>query len=175
MPLSATHLIYIALAFISGGGVAIQVSMLGAMGSLRSPSAAVWVSLLATAAGLSAVLAIRNAGSGTGLPVPFDRAWVMAAVAALSTLALALSVRGVPPYLILTGLMSLPFLIGSGFLIPRIGVGLYLASAIAGQLMGALLLDQIGAFGGHVYRIDLLRGLGVLALLSCVILVRGVR
>ena len=71
--------------------------MLGAMGSLRSPSAAVWVSLLATAAGLSAVLAIRNAGSGTGLPVPFDRAWVMAAVATLSTLALALSVRGVPP------------------------------------------------------------------------------
>ena len=71
--------------------------------------------------------------------------------------------------------MSLPFLIASGFLIPRIGVGLYLASAIAGQLLGALLLDQIGAFGGHVYRIDLLRGLGGLALLSGVILGRGVR
>ena len=134
--------------------------------------------LAGLASGASAAdFVIRNldAGSGTGLPVPFDRVWVMAAIAAVSALALALSVRGVPSYLILTGLMSLPFLIGSGFLIPRIGVGLYLASAIAGQLMGALLLDQIGAFGGHVYRIDLLRGLGVLALLSGVILVRGVR
>ena len=67
----------------------------------------------------------------------------------------------------------LPYLLVASFLAPRIGVGLFLAALITGQLTGGLLLDQFGFLGGATRPVDALRILGCLMLLGGVVLVRG--
>ncbi len=170
-----TQAIYIVLAIVSGGGIALQASMLGAMGAARSPSAAVWVSLLATVVGLATVVAYRSATSSIGLPTPFDRPTIMIVVAVAAAVGLVFSARNVEPYFALTGLMPIPFLVGAGFLAPRLGVGLFISAVIAGQLIAAVLLDHIGAFGGTHIRVDYIRIAGIAALMVGVVLIRGMR
>jgi bacterial/archaeal transporter family-2 protein len=52
---------------------------------------------------------------------------------------------------------------------------LFLAALIAGQLGGGVVLDHFGVLGGATRSIDLIRVLGVAALLTGVVLVRGFR
>ena len=160
---------YIALAILSGAGIAMQASMLGAIGTARTPAAAVWISLLATVVGLTSFVIYRSATSSIGLPPPFDRPYVMIAFAIAATVALAFSARDIEWYYVLTGLMPIPFLA------PRLGVGLYISAAIAGQLTAAVLLDHIGAFGGNLIRADYVRIAGIAALMTGVVLIRGFR
>jgi transporter family-2 protein len=68
-----------------------------------------------------------------------------------------------------------PYLVAAAYLAPRIGVGLFLAGVIAGQLGGGVLLDHVGAFGVAARPVDAVRILGVVALLAGVVLVRGFR
>ena len=126
------QVLYIALAILSGAGISMQASMLGAVGTARTPAAAVWISLLATVVGLTSFVAYRSATSSIGLPPPFDRPYIIIAFAIAATVALAFSARDIEWYYVLTGLMPIPFLIGAGFLAPRLGVGLFISSAIAG-------------------------------------------
>ena len=170
-----TQLAYVVLAAVSGGGIALQASMLGSMGAARSPSAAVWVSLLATVVGLSAVVAYRSATSSIGLPAPFDSPYIMIIVAIVAAVGLVFSARDLDSYFTLTGLMPIPFLVGAGFLAPRLGVGLFISSVIAGQLIAAVVLDQVGAFNLSVIRVDLVRVAGIAALVVGVVLIRGLR
>jgi transporter family-2 protein len=170
-----TQAIYILLAVVSGGGIAMQASMLGAMGVVRTPSGAVWVSLLATVIGLALVIAIRTIAGSAGLPSPFDGPYIMLAVAGVATIGLVMSVRGIDSYFALTGLLPIPFLVGAGFLAPRLGVGLFISAIIAGQLITAVFLDQIGAFGSQVVKVDAVRVAGVVALMVGVVLIRGLR
>ena len=120
------QVLYIAVAILSGGGIAMQASMLGAIGTARTPAAAVWISLLATVVGLTSFVAYRSATSSIGLPPPFDRPYIIIAFAIAATVALAFSARDIEWYYVLTGLMPIPFLIGAGFLAPRLGVGLFI-------------------------------------------------
>ena len=120
------QVLYIAVAILSGGGIAMQASMLGAMGTARTPAAAVWISLLATVVGLTSFVAYRSATSSIGLPPPFDRPFIVIAFAIAATVALAFSARDIEWYYVLTGLMPIPFLVGAGFLAPRLGVGLFI-------------------------------------------------
>ena len=166
---------YIVLAILSGAGIAMQAAMLGAVGTARTPAAAVWISLLATVVGLTAFVAYRSATSSIGLPPPFDRPYIMIAFAIAATVALAFSARDIEWYYVLTGLMPIPFLVGAGFLAPRLGVGLFISAAIAGQLTAAVLLDHIGAFGGNLIRADYVRIAGIVALMTGVVLIRGFR
>lgn len=152
-----------------------QASMLGAMGASRSPSAAVWVSVLATVVGLAALVAYRSATSPIGLPSPFDRPAVPLVVAIAAAVLLVFSARDLDPYFALTGLMPIPFIFGAGFLAPRLGVGLFISAVIAGQLTAAVLLDHIGAFGGNIIRADFVRVAGIAALMVGVVLIRGLR
>ena len=148
---------FIALAILSGAGISMQAAMLGAVGTARTPAAAVWISLLATVVGLTAFVIYRSATSSIGLPPPFDRPYIMIAFAIAATVALAFSARDIEWYYVLTGLMPIPFLVGAGFLAPRLGVGLFISAVIAGQLTAAVLLDHIGAFGGNLIRADYIR------------------
>ena len=168
-----TQVLLIALAILSGAGIAMQASMLGAIGAARTPAAAVWISLLATVVGLTSFVIYRSATSSIGLPPPFDRPYIMIAFAIAATVALAFSARDIEWYYVLTGLMPIPFLVGAGFLAPRLGVGLFISAAIAGQLTAAVLLDHIGAFGGNLIRADYIRIAGIAALMTGVVLIRG--
>lgn len=169
-------LAYIGMALLLGLGFATQVTMISAMGRLRGPLEATWVSLIGTVAGFTVIMAARTAaGTGLLLPFPFARPLVYTAVAALSALCLVLLLKGIAPYFAITGLFAIPLLVGAGFLGPRIGVGLYISSVIAGQLIGSVVLDHLGAFGTPVHRIDGVRVAGIGALLLGVALIRGIK
>ena len=167
---------YIAMALLLGVGFATQVTLISAMGRLRGPLEATLVSLVATVAGFTVTLAARAAaGAPLVLPSPFSRPFVYVAAAALSTASLVLLLRGIAPYFAVTGLFAIPLLVGAGFLGTRIGVGLYISSVIAGQLIGSVVLDHIGAFGTPSHHIDGLRVAGIGALLLGVALIRGIK
>jgi transporter family-2 protein len=170
-----TQALLILVAAVSGGGIAMQASMLGAIGAARSPAAGVWISVLATVIGLAALVAYRSATSSIGLPSPFDRPAVAIVVAVSAAVLLVFSARDLDPYFALTGLMPIPFIFGAGFLAPRLGVGLFISAVIAGQLTAAVLFDHIGAFGGNVIRVDFVRVAGIAALMVGVVLIRGLR
>jgi transporter family-2 protein len=166
----------IGLAIVLGGTSALQVALLGAMSRQRGAIEAAFVSLLGTITGIGLVLAVQTArGVVPALPRPFDRAAVFAAIALASGVLLSLGMRGLAPFFALTGLLAAPYLIGASFLTPRLGIGLFLAAVIAGQLAGGVLLDHLGAFGATPRPIDVARLIGIGALLLGVALVRGVR
>lgn len=157
-----------------GIGAAVQTSMLGAMGRSRGPTEAAWMSILATVVGLSTVMAVRVArGDAPLLPAPFDRGYVYAAAAAAAGLGIVLVTRGIAPYFAAMGLFGLAFIVGAATIAPRLGVALFLSATIAGQLLGAMWLDGIGAFGGTVHAWTPLRVAGATMLLAGVVLVRG--
>jgi transporter family-2 protein len=96
-------------------------------------------------------------------------------IALVASVILAFATKGIPAYLGLTGLLAVPYLLAASFLSPRIGVGLFLAAIIAGQLLGGVVLDHVGAFGASPRPVDLPRLLGIAALIAGVVLIRGRR
>jgi transporter family-2 protein len=70
-----------------------------------------------------------------------------AAVAASPGRLLAPELRAVPWYAWLGGLYGAFFVVVAAFGAPRIGVGPLLTAVIAGQLIGAILLDHYGLLG----------------------------
>ncbi len=170
-----TQFIWIAVAVSLGGTSALQVAMLGAMSRFRGPYEASWVSIFGSLAGLSLALTVRSLlGARPILPAPFDRPAVSGAIALGMTIALIGAVRGIPTAYAITGLLAVPYLLAASFLAPRLGVGLFLAAVITGQLGGAVALDHIGAFGAMPRPVDAARLLGIVALMVGVVLVRGV-
>ena len=168
--------VWIAFVVFLGVTQALQIALLGAMNRARGPSEAAYLSIIGTVAGLSAVLAVRGAAGGRpALPPPFDQPIVPGIVAVVSGVLLWLVVQGLPGLYVVTGLLAVPYLVAASYLAPKIGVGVFLAAVIAGQLGGAVVLDQIGAFGAAVRPIDAARLIGVAALLAGVVLVRGFR
>ena len=163
-------------AFAIGLGAALQTALLGALGRTRGPGEAAWLSILATTGGLALILAARALrGDPPLLPQPFDRASLFVAVAVISAVAAAAIIRGgVEPYYAITGLFGLAFIFGAAAIAPRIGVAAFLGATIAGQLIGAMALDQIGAFGAQAYVVNPTRLLGAGLLLAGVVLVRGI-
>ena len=174
MPVNDTFWIVVVVAL--GVAQAIQVALLGAISRSRGPAEAAFISILGTAAGLAVALSLRGVfGTRIVLPPPFDHPAVIGAVAVVSALLLALVLQGLPAGYALTGMGAVPFLLSASFLAPRIGIGLFLAAFVAGQIGGGVLLDHLGAFGTTVRPADAWRLLGIGALLVGVALVRGVR
>lgn len=168
--------VWIAVVVMLGVTQALQVGLLGAMNRARGPAEAAYVSILGTLAGLSAALTVRSLfGSRPALPPPFDHAATTGVVALASGTLLFLALQGLPGAYVITGLFAVPYLLAASYLAPKIGVGLFLAALITGQLGGGVILDHLGAFGGAVRPIDPIRVLGVAALLVGVVLVRGFR
>ncbi len=115
------------------------------------------------------------AGRSLALPSPFTMPVVPGAIALAAVAMLALAAQGIPAYLGLAGLLAVPYLLAASFLAPRIGIGLFLAAIITGQLLGGVVLDHLGAFGAAPRPVDLPRLLGIIALLLGVVLIRGRR
>lgn len=168
-----TNLAPLLAALAIGVGAAVQTSMIGAMGRQRGAVEASWLSLLATVTGIALILSIRSLRDDAAtLPAPFDRGPVLLLVAAMTVGALLLSTRGLPAYYAGTGLFAIAFLIGAGSLGPKLGVALFLSATIGGQVVGALIIDQFGAFGAAAIPLTPARLGGVVMLLGGVLLVR---
>ena len=168
-----TALLPVLLTVVIGMGGAVQVAMLGALDRQRGPLEAAWISGGGTVLMLALILGARALrGDGPDLPAPLDRPWPFALVAAPLALSVIVSARGVPPYLLLSGLFGGIFITAAAFLAPRIGVALLFSAFTAGTLTGGLILDHIGAFGAGGERATLLRVLGVVVVFAGVVIVR---
>lgn len=165
---------YTALVVLLGAGTAVQLAMLGALRDQRGPSESAWISITGTAAGLALILIVRTLrGRRTRLASPVDQLWLQVGVAALLSVAFVLSMRGIDIELGLSGFIGLYAMIVLASLVPKIGVTLVMAASTAGSLGGALLLDDIGAFGIDEESISVLRVVGAALLLGGVALVQG--
>ena len=93
---------------------------------------------------------------------------------ALLLVAYALGVGGIrsgvasalhaPPYLFMGGVFGFASVLGAVLFVPKIGGTGYIAVFLAGQLVGSLLLDQVGAFGLPRIPITPVRIIGALLL-----------
>ncbi len=170
------QLLYLAVALLIGLGSAVQVGMLANIGRLRGPMEATWISLLATLGGVGLIFAIRSLRADRPeLPSPFDNLFVFGAIGIGAGIALGVSLRGLSPYLAITGLFGFSYLMAAGILVPRIGIALFVSAVTAGTLLGSVALDHVGAFGADVHRLSFLKLLGVMVLFAGVALVRSGR
>jgi transporter family-2 protein len=170
------ELIWIVAVIVLGVTQALQVVLLGAMNRARGPMEAAYISILGTVTGMSLTIAMRAlGGTRPALPAPLNEPAVTGVFALASGLLLFLSLQGLPLGFALTGLLPVPYLLAASYLAPRIGVALFVAALIAGQLSGGVIFDHLGALGSAAHPVDAVRLLGVAALLAGVILIRGFR
>lgn len=164
----------IGVALAAGGVNTLQLALLTGIRSERGPLGATWISMLASLGGMALLIAgVLLANGSVNLPSPFTRWWLFALLGVLFVGMLVLAGRGVPPHLLVTGALSIPYLIAAAWAGPRIGLGVYMAAVVTGQLSTSVVLDHLGAFGLEQRAIDPLRAAGVLVLVVGVVLIRG--
>ncbi|MSQ30479.1 MAG: hypothetical protein EXR64_00400 [Dehalococcoidia bacterium] len=164
------------IAVAVGLGSSAQIALIGGMVRSRSAPEATFTSMMATLAGIALVLAVRGArGDAPQYFAPLDRGIAFFAVAVVAGVLLLLSMKGLHPGYAVTGVFATAFLLGTAALVPRLGVALFFAATTAGSLIGALVFDQIGAFGAQATPLNPLRLVGVIAVFGGVILVRIAR
>ena len=167
---------YLLFSLVIGMGASVQVSLIGAMGRERGPFEAALVSIIGTVTGLALVLSARaTRNNSLALPAPMDQIAPFLLLATIAGTVLVLSARGLSPYYMGTGLFAVPFLVGAAFLVPRMGIALFLVATIAGQLAGSLVMDHIGAFGAQVREASLAKVFGIAVVLAGILLVQRAR
>lgn len=77
-----------------------------------------------------------------------------------------------PWWILIGGLIGVLVVAGGAAIVPVTGVALFFVCFMAGQVLGSVVLDHIGAFGLAVREITPLRLLGVLCAFAGVLLVR---
>ena len=77
-----------------------------------------------------------------------------------------------PWWIVIGGIIGVLVVGGGVAIVPVTGVALFFVCLIAGQLIGSLILDQIGAFGLEVRQISLPRLAGVVLTFAGILLVR---
>ena len=95
-----------------------------------------------------------------------------AAVAVTSGKLFDPGLKQVPWYAWLGGFYGAFFVAAAAFGAPRVGLGVFLTAAIAGQLAAALLVDHYGLFGLIRQPVTLTRAAGLLLVLVGAVLVR---
>jgi transporter family-2 protein len=95
-----------------------------------------------------------------------------AAIAATSGRLFAPELRQVPWYAWIGGFYGAFFVAVAAFGAPRVGVGVLLTAAIAGQLAAALVLDHYGLLGLERHPVTIVRALGFVLVLVGAALVR---
>ena len=93
-------------------------------------------------------------------------------VAASSGRLFAPALRHVPWYAWLGGFYGAFFVAVAAFAAPRVGVGVLLTAAVAGQLAAALVLDHFSLLGLDRHPVTLTRALGFVLVLVGAVLVR---
>jgi transporter family-2 protein len=171
-----TQWLYVLMAMGVGVGSAVQIGLVGQMGRLRGPEEASWVSVLGTMTGMALLFTVQSIRNETPhLPSPFDTLAPFVAIAVLAGGALLIGLRGIDLYLGIAGVFGLLYLVGASFLAPRVGIALFVGGVTAGTLIASVGLDHVGAFGGVVQRISVVRIVGLVALMGGVVLIRSGR
>lgn len=107
----------------------------------------------------------RMLGSGPMANVPFFF------IAFVSSLVIAFAtgnrteefgkIATLPPLPLTAGIMSAGMIIGTSFLIPRIGIGAFFVLAVSGQVIAGMVFGQLGLFGAPQTAITVGKVLGV--------------
>jgi transporter family-2 protein len=131
---------------------------------------------------LAAIQPLMNAVLARATGNPFGAAAISILVAFLGALALvAISGRGdtsraalasVPWWIYLAGFVGTAFVAGGVVIAPVTGALLFVICVVAGQLVGALLADHLGAFGVAVRPVTLARLAGLALVLAGAVLVQ---
>jgi len=82
------------------------------------------------------------------------------------------SLMALPWWAVLAGLIGAVFVSGGAMLVPVMGVTLFFLCLIAGQLVGSVIADSIGAFGVEQKSLTLRKLAGVALAFAGVLLVR---
>ena len=117
----------------------------------------------------------RILGSGPMANVPFF------AVALISSIIIAIasgsrmeqfrSIGTLPLWLLTAGVMSAGMIIGSSFLIPRIGIGAFFVLLVSGQVLAGLVFGYFGLFGVPASDLTIGKVLGAVLVIGGVYLV----
>jgi bacterial/archaeal transporter family-2 protein len=165
---------YIGLAICAGIISATQVGLIGVVTRDRGPFEATWISMLGSLAGMALLLGLMAfLGRRPEFSMPFNSMLVYLVLSAIMTTSLLIAGQGLPHYVLVTGLTSIPYLLVASWTGPKIGIAVFFAAVVTGQLAGSVALDHFGAFGTTPRPFDLARGVGILALLAGVVLIRG--
>lgn len=130
---------------------------------------------------LTAMQAPTNAKLAAAAGSPINAALISFAVGALALVAVTLALRArpdlaalkaLPWYAWLGGLYGAVFVAAAAYAAPRIGVASTLTLLIAGQLIAAVVIDQIGGFGVPVRPLSAAKLFGVGLVIAGVLLVR---
>ena len=95
-------------------------------------------------------------------------AWVIVLRAPLPSLE---TMRRAPAYGWFGGFIA-SYVISITFLAPRLGVGNAIRLVVTGQIVAAVIIDHVGAFGAVVQRLTMGRAIGVVLMIIGVILAR---
>jgi transporter family-2 protein len=82
------------------------------------------------------------------------------------------TLRHVPAYGYVGGFIVAGYVISITFLAPRLGVGNAIRLVVTGQIVAAVIIDHIGAFGAVVQRLTVGRTIGVVLMIIGVVLAR---
>ena len=96
-------------------------------------------------------------------------AWVIVTREPLPSLE---TVRRVPAYGYFGGFIVASYVIAITYLAPRLGVGTAIRLVVTGQIIAAVLIDHVGAFGAVVQRFTMGRAIGVVLMIIGAILAR---
>jgi bacterial/archaeal transporter family-2 protein len=147
----ASSAVWAVLGIVAGGMIALQAPVNAQLArALGSPVAAAAVSFTAGAAALVVATAVLLASNGV-----------------------ALTWRGIPPWLFVTGgCLGAIFVTCSIVLTPKLGAAAFLGFAVAGQLVAGLILDHFGLFGLAVQEVSPARLAGAALLIGGAVLLR---
>ncbi|MFT7460845.1 MAG: transporter family-2 protein, partial [Planctomycetota bacterium] len=81
-------------------------------------------------------------------------------------------IRALPWWVMLGGVVGVFFVVGGVVVAPVIGMALFFVCAVAGQLFGSSIIDQIGAFGLPVKPLNTMKLLGLVMVLAGAVLVQ---
>lgn len=168
------QLLYIGVAVMAGLISATQVGLIGAITRERGPFEATWISMLGSLSAMALLLGVMSAfGHSPRLAPPFGSFGIYVVLFGIFAGSLLLAGRGVPSYLLVTGSTAIPYLLAASWTGSKIGIAVFVAAVVTGQLVGSVILDHIGAFGATPRPVDLVRAAGIVALFLGVILIRG--
>jgi transporter family-2 protein len=171
-----TQTLYVVAALLVGMGSSVQVAFISQMGKLKGASEATWINTMGALIGICLGIIVDTMRKDTpDFPAPFNNVFTFAGILVIAAICLVISVRGLTPYLAISGLFGFIYVFGAGFLAPKIGVALFSTTVTAGTLTGAVILDNFGAFGIDIHRATLMRVGGLLVMFLGVVMVRSGR
>lgn len=117
----------------------------------------------------------RIMGSGPMANVPFFAVALMSsviiAIASGSRIEQFRSIGTLPLWLFTAGIMSAGMIIGSTFLIPRIGIGAFFVLLVSGQVLAGMVFGYFGLFGVPASDLTMGKVLGAVLVIAGVYLV----